>query len=150
MTLYTHVNADAVPREWARLKLTVMRDESLRSLSYWELYERLFDHYSEKSNSTQFYNVLLLTAIVCCFAVDTSICERGFSLMNLLKTAKRSRMGTKLLRMLMTICTLGEEWKDPSKIPAAEIVDIWREESKGGRYLNKFIWGMEALVKEKD
>ena len=41
--------------------------------------------------------------------------------------------------MLMTICTLGEEWQDPAKIPAAEIVDIWREESKGGRYLNKFI-----------
>jgi hypothetical protein len=92
-----------------------------------------------------FYDVLLLVAIVCCFAVDTSICERGFSLMNLLKTAKRSRMGTALLRMLMTIGTLGEEWKDPSKIPAAEIVDIWREESKGGRYLNKFVWGAEGL-----
>jgi hypothetical protein len=95
--------------------------------------------------SNHFYDVLLLVAIVCCFAVDTSICERGFSLMNLLKTAKRSRMGTALLRMLMTIGTLGEEWKDPSKIPAAEIVDIWREESKGGRYLNKFVWGAEGL-----
>jgi len=98
-----------------------------------------------KSNSLHFYNVLLLVAIVCCFAVDTSICERGFSLMNLLKTAKRSTMGTDLLRMLMTICTLGAEWKDPTKILVEEIIDIWREESKGGRYLNKLLWGGQAL-----
>ena len=65
--------------------------------------------------------------------------------MNLLKTAKRSAMGTGLLRMLMTICTLGAEWKDPSKIPVEEMIDIWREESKGGRYLNKLLWGAQAL-----
>ena len=41
--------------------------------------------------------------IVHCIAIDTSICERGFSLMNLLKTARRNKMGTKLLRMLMVI-----------------------------------------------
>ena len=41
-----------------------------------------------------------------CMAIDTSICERGFSLMNLLKTAKRSRMGNELLRMLMVVCSL--------------------------------------------
>ena len=53
-----------------------------------------------------------------CIAVDTSICERGFSLMNLLKTARRNGMAQKLLRILMTICSLGgDEWKDPQKIP---------------------------------
>ena len=56
-----------------------------------------------------YYNVLLLVAIVMCIAVDTSICERGFSLMNNLKTARRSRMGNQLLRILMTICSLGSE-----------------------------------------
>uniref|UniRef100_A0A7S0Q1D0 HAT C-terminal dimerisation domain-containing protein n=1 Tax=Coccolithus braarudii TaxID=221442 RepID=A0A7S0Q1D0_9EUKA len=105
----------------------------------------MFDHNSEKKNALHYYNVLLLVAIVCCFAVDTSICERGFSLINMLKTAKRSRMGTKLLRMLMTICTLGAEWKDPAKIPAEQIIDIWREESKGGRYENKLMWGLQGL-----
>ena len=48
-------------------------------------------------NPLHFYNVLLLVAIVMCMAIDTSICERGFSLMNLLKTAKRSRMGNELV-----------------------------------------------------
>ena len=83
-----------------------------------------------------------------CMAIDTSICERSFSLMNLLKTAKRNRMGNNLLRMRMCICTLGKDagWDDPAKIPAAEIVEIWREESSKGRYSNSFLWGAEALL----
>ena len=102
-----------------------------------------------KSNSLHFYNVLLLVAIVCCFAVDTSICERGFSLMNLLKTAKRSTMGTggdgppPHAHDHLHLGRRVEE--DPTKIPVEEIIDIWREESKGGRYLNKLLWGGQAL-----
>ena len=76
--------------------------------------------FSEKSNPQHFYNVLLLVMIVHCFAIDTSICERGFSLMNLLKTARRSRMGERLLRILMVICMLGDEWKNPAKIPVKD------------------------------
>ena len=78
-------------------------------------------------------------------AVDTSICERGFSLMNNLNTAKRSQMGTVLLRMLMTICTLGADWKDVSKIPVAEIIEEWRAQASRGRYESK-MWTSEALV----
>jgi uncharacterized protein (DUF488 family) len=81
-------------------------------LSYLELYQRLFDQYSEKDRDDHFYNILLLVTIVMCIAVDTSICERGFSTMNNLKTARRSRMGTLLLRTLMTICELGKDWLD--------------------------------------
>jgi len=55
------------------------------------------------------------------YAVDTSICERGFALMNNLKTARRSRMGNLLLRTLMTICEPGDDWKDAAKIPVDEI-----------------------------
>ena len=39
------------------------------------------------------------------------------------------------MRMLMTICSLGEDWlKDPSSIPVEEIVEVWREQSGKGRY----------------
>ena len=76
----------------------------------------MFDQFSNKDNPRHYYSVLLLVAIVHCYAIDTAICERGFSLMNLLKTARRSKMGTKLLRMLMVICSLGAEWKDPTKV----------------------------------
>jgi hypothetical protein len=68
------------------------------------------------------------------YAVDTSICERGFALMHNLKTARRSLMGNLLLRTLMTICELGKEWEDPMKIPVSEIVDEWRTQSSKGRY----------------
>ena len=68
------------------------------------------------------------------YAVDTSICERGFALMNNLKTARRSQMGNLLLRTLMTICQLGSEWADPTKIPVDEIVEEWRAQSTRGRY----------------
>ena len=69
------------------------------------------------------------------FAIDTSICERGFSLINTLKTARCSKLGTKLLRILMVICSLGADWKkDPATIPVADIIDLWRDGSKRGRY----------------
>jgi len=34
----------------------------------------------------------------------------------------------------MTICELGKEWLNPSKIPVDEIVDEWRAQSSKGRY----------------
>ena len=41
---------------------------------------------------------------------------------NNLKTARRSRMSDALLRTLMTICTLGKEWADPTKIPVDKYI----------------------------
>ena len=85
-------------------------------------------------------------------AIDTSICERGFSLMNLLKTAKRSCMGNSLLRLLMRICSLGKAagWMDPEKIRASEIIEIWREEAIKRRYSNSMLWGVEGLLEAQD
>ena len=49
-------------------------------------------------------------------------------------TARRSLMGNELLRILMAVCSLGAHWEDPSKIPVDEILEVWREQSKKGRY----------------
>ena len=35
-------------RQWTRLKLHIARDENLRRLKYLELWDRMFDHYSDK------------------------------------------------------------------------------------------------------
>ena len=131
-------------REWRRLKRFVMTTDTLMSLSFREMYERLYDHYSDKDNDTHYYNILLLAAIISCFAIDTSVCERGFSLMNNLKTARRSQMGNELLRILMTICSLGQAWSDPSQIPVDRIVEVWREQSKKGRY-ESAMWSAAGL-----
>ena len=88
---------------------------------------------------------MLLVAIVMCIAVDTSICERGFSTMNNLKTARRSRMNTELLRVLMAVCQLGADWRaDPNKIPVDEIVEEWRAQSSRGRY-EAAMWKAAAM-----
>lgn len=50
----------------------------------------------------------------------------------------------KLANELMVICSLGEEWKDPSKIPVAEIIEEWRSHSSKGRYKDD-IWRPEIL-----
>jgi len=43
------------------------------------------------------------------------------------------------------ICSLGAEWKeDPSKIPVDEIAEVWRSESKGGRY-EAALWKASGL-----
>ena len=39
-------------------------------------------------------------------------------------------MGEHLLRLLMVVCTLGAEWKDPEKIPVKDFINIWRSQSK--------------------
>ena len=89
---------------------------------------------AHRARNASFYSILLIVAIVFTYAVDTSICERGFALMNNLKTARRSRMADALLRTLMTICTLGKEWADPTKIPVDKIAEEWRSQSSKGRY----------------
>ena len=54
--------------------------------------------------------------------------------MNNLKTARRSQMGNDVLRTLMTICELGKDWEDLSKLPINEIIEVWRSQSERGRY----------------
>ena len=65
--------------------------------------------------------------------------------MNNLKTARRSSMKKVLLRLLMTICSLGAEWKDPTKIPVKEIIEEWRAQSSRGRYESR-VWSAPALA----
>ena len=150
--LFGYFGGDAAKarREWRKLKFFVGRSEPLTNLKYTELYHRLFDQKGNKFvcdgegtttdrlDDHSFYNILLIVAIVFTYAVDTSICERGFALMNNLKTARRSRMRDALLRTLMTICTLGKEWADPSKIPVDKIAEEWRSQSSKGRAAPKF------------
>ena len=132
---YLGCDMSKVVGDWRRLKVFIARDENLRTLSYVDLWERMFDHFSDRRNPQHFYHVLLVVALVFCFAIDTSICERGFSCMNMLKSARRSDMGTPLLRVLMRICQLGAEWhKDPASIPVDDIIEVWRSQSKKGRY----------------
>ena len=141
-----NVDTDKSETDWARLKVHISEAPTLMSMPYQELYYRLFDSESDPRDPLQFYDVLVLVLLVQLIAMDTSICERIFSLLNRLQTKVRNRMGLKLLQMSMTIIMLGHEWKDDiSSVPCAEIIAIWREGVKTKRYDAK-IWSQDAVV----
>ena len=68
--------------------------------------------------------------------------------MNLLKTTKRSTMGNELLRILMTVCSLGKDagWDDPTKIPIEDIIELWREQSSKGEVCKLPLLGSRGPV----
>ena len=47
---------------------------------------------------------------------------------------RSSHVYVALIECSVTICELGKEWEDPTKIPVNEIVDEWRTQSSKGRY----------------
>ena len=47
-----------------------------------------------------------------------------------------------------TICSLGAEWADASKIPVEQVVEVWREQSKRGRY-ESTMWSAAGLEEPK-
>ena len=77
------------------------------------------------------------------FAMDTSCAERWFSLMNLIKSKRRSRMNTDLLNDLMFICTHAPKSISQLKSILLDVLVLWESESKRGRYKGK--WEEEAL-----
>ena len=140
------VDIERAAVDWIRMKTHIM-SSSLRTLKYDDMYEALFDHRSSPRDDDDFFDILMLVLCVHCIALDTSICERLFSLMNRLQTKVRNIMGILLLQMSMTICTLGKEWQhDSSKIPIDDILKVWRENKKKGRYEDKALWSIESLI----
>ena len=91
------------------------------------------------------YDLLCVVALVRNFLLDTSCCERGFSVMNLLRTAVRNRLSERLCRVLMTIVLIGgEDYKHPDTVPVDEIYQIWKAEKK--RYsvaTDEELWGQK-------
>ena len=89
-----------------------------------------FKHFEYKYSCL--FKLVRFTQLVPC---DTSDCERGFSLMNLLLTALRNRLGKQHLNDLMTICSLGPTIAEFNKdLPA--ILQLWHAQSKKGRYMS--------------
>lgn len=87
-------------------------------------YERL----TRSAPGVQESNILMLHLIVSMIAMDTSCCERTFSLMNRLSRFERSKLGLAMLSTLVTICELGRAagWTDIAKIPVDAIIERWK------------------------
>eukprot|EP00732_Lithocolla_globosa_P000824 Lithocolla_globosa_v1_NODE_316_length_4526_cov_4.454403.p2 type:complete len:523 gc:universal NODE_316_length_4526_cov_4.454403:2787-4355(+) len=114
-------------QQWVHMKEFVRSKPVLFKLPYSALYLRLAVHFREK-----FAVILRLPLISFLLASDTSECERIFSLMNDLKSANRSNLGSEKLKYLMM-------WKrvfgqqEIRNFDPFEIVRMWHTISKKTR-----------------
>ena len=89
------------------------------SLTYTQLYERLFDHKGTKGKEQHAFTTTSSSSLA---SSDASL------------SARRSTMGGVLLRILMTICEMSKEWSDPAKIPEGYHRSMVRLACARGRY----------------
>ena len=73
----------------------------------------------------KFLQILRLVALMLLIPIDTSECERLFSIMNDIKDASRSNLGSEVLRDLITWYYYGKD-VPTAQIQALEIVKEWR------------------------
>lgn len=92
-------NAGEVTDQWLRLKVYVCKRVPLRDRHYYSLWPNIL------ANHLRFSAIMKVISLVSLFPMNTACCERGFSVMNRLKTKARSRMNTDMLNSLMHICT---------------------------------------------
>ena len=111
------------------MKRDVANDPVKSGMTRKALWRRLYDHFSDRSDPGHYYHILMLHLIVSTIALDTSCCERTFSLMNRLSRFQRSKLGLAMLSTLVRICELGRAagWTDMSKIPVDAIIKRWME-----------------------
>lgn len=88
--------------QWYTFKNKVGSSDTLVHLQTQHLYQRAFVHWKH-----DFPALLQVIRFVLLIPVDTAECERGFSLMNRLKTDVRNRMGMAQLNDIMFICLHG-------------------------------------------
>ena len=110
------------------LKRAIARDPVKAGMKDRELWNRLYDHFSQRSDPGHYYHILMVHLIGNMIALDTSCCERTFSLMNRLTKFQRSKLGIEMLSTLVTLCELGRRagWDDISKIPVEAIIKRWK------------------------
>ena len=131
LLVMAHVDVDLIEAEFISMKQFIYNQPGLRMTKFQPLWEYMFNFKGDESRSKlavdpSFFNVLVLVLFSWTLAVDTSICERAFSLMNRLMNARRSRMSSNVLRMLMRICSRGHAWRDAAEIPVLEILAKWK------------------------
>ena len=126
---------DSVERlleQWHDMQDEIVDSVGLSSLRFHELWARMLLHYHES-----YPLPLRLVVIALLIPVDTSECERIFSLMNDIKTAERASMGSATLKNIMlwhrAARRIGEDGALSSvalscaQLPAMEIVKIFKD-----------------------
>ena len=132
---FTIAEAIDVRKDWIVFKRTMVHLPEFKKLRAPVFWTYVATHYNYPARHELLIRLQLLVSLV---PLDTSECERGFSLMNLIMTALRNRLSMVHLDEVMRICCLGPPIKDfmPHVVP---IVSRWMEDSKRGRYMDKLL-----------
>jgi hypothetical protein len=109
------IDEDAARSEWDMLKHTVHKHKHQSKRDLWK--EQL------RTNALDSLpNMHVLICVMLIMPYNTSCCERGFSLMKLIKSALRNRLYIETLDALMTIKLVGKRY----------VIDVGDEEIDGG------------------
>ena len=104
---FTTEEARELLADWPIFKRHVAREPFFNACTASEFWRHVAQHYA-------FRHPLVIRMIVLYLMVplDTSECEHGFSLMNLLRIALQNRLGSRHLNDLMRICLVGPSIED--------------------------------------
>lgn len=94
---------EAVLEQWHDLKIEIISSNGLMNLSFHDLWARMLVQFSD-----EYPLILRLVVIMLLIPMDTSECERIFSLLNDIKTSERNSLTQLKLRGLMIWHYLGK------------------------------------------
>ena len=107
LNYFSHLFSDSVQEEikeqWLRLKLFVCKRIPFNERHFHELWPKLL------TEDKRFSTIMQVISIVMLIPISTAAYERGFSLMNRIKSKGRSRLANSLMNNLMTISCNKEE-----------------------------------------
>jgi hypothetical protein len=123
---------ELVVEQWNDLQSRIIGSPHLKVRKFHELWPHMLVHFHD-----DYPLPLRLVVIAMLVVCDTSECERIFSLMNDIKTAERSKMGTRTLRNLMLWHRMARKVEEDGTlskthlscrdVPVMEIVKAYRE-----------------------
>jgi hypothetical protein len=118
-SLFTDEISKQIEEQWLRLKLFVCERILLHERNFHTLWPRI------ATQENRFANIMKLISLVSLLPMSTAACERGFSMMNRIKSDGRSRMGSTTLNSLMCISIDGPSLESFDAQPA---VNQWSSE----------------------
>ena len=83
--------------------------------------------------ASKYPNLMSLAHICMIQCSSTAICERGFSIQNIIKTKNRSSMKTKTLDSLMRISIEGPN--EFGEVDFENAINLWKVEAKTSRQI---------------
>lgn len=119
--------------DWLVFKRAMVKLPSVFKLRPPQFWQYITDHYGHAGRHELLIRLQLLVSLI---PLDTSECERGFSLLTLIQTYMRNRLSVQHIDELMRICCLGPDIEG-MKQHAFPIMCAWMDASKKGRYLGK-------------